>query len=113
MKYIVPITGFLTLESDNGVIAEKELAHWLFDVLRQNPGRHQDLPDLFSDAQPPLDMVIQIDHNHIYSLPEERYKVKMAEAEMYEKKLAKFLRKKERDQVLSALNKDRLDEEAG
>ncbi len=86
--------------------AEKALSRWLFDQFRKNQGNEFQIPDLFADAEAPSDVIIKIDHSHVTYCQDERYLRIMEESRLYqEKKLANFLRKKERDQVLEALKK--------
>lgn len=106
MRYEIPISGHIFVEAEDDGLAEKALARWLFNWFRQNKGNAFELPDLFGDAEAPTDVVIKIDHNHVVHCPDEYHQRIMEKSRQYqEKKLAKFLRKKERDQVLAALKK--------
>ncbi|BCM91893.1 hypothetical protein IAD21_03770 [Abditibacteriota bacterium] len=106
MKVKFPISGYIIIEADDEGVAEKALACWLFGESRKNRGNELQVPDLFGDAKMPDDVIIKIDHNHVTYSDDEDYKRIIKELRLYqEKKLAKFLRKKERDQVLEALKK--------
>lgn len=91
------------MEADNDVEAEKAVARWLFSVLRRGGEPACGAGDLFPHAEPPIDIVIKVDHNHIGPFGEEGYRLLLEEAEIYEKKkLAKVLPAKERKLVLSS-----------
>lgn len=103
MKYKVPITGFLVIDTDDLAEGERELARWLLHTRSVNPNRRNEISELFPDAKPPIDVFIQVDHSHIFAQSEELLRKSVAETEAYEVKLAKLLFKKEREQVLAEL----------